>query len=81
MGGSARDQRSRSPGRGFRRQRPSLNSVREVNPDALTIAGLHDGQKPSSGGSALITENTPRTVWPHRVVYKFERQLSHTLRG
>ena len=25
----------------------SLNSVREVNPDALAIAGLRDGQKPS----------------------------------
>jgi hypothetical protein len=33
-----------------------------------------------SGGSALITENTPRKVWRHRVVCKFERQRSHTLR-
>lgn len=31
----------------FDRAGPSLNSVREVNPDVLTIAGLRDGQKPS----------------------------------
>jgi len=29
----------------FDRAGPSLNSVREVNPDALTIAGLRDAQK------------------------------------
>ena len=29
----------------FARAGPSLNSVREVNPDALTIAGLRDGSE------------------------------------
>ena len=32
----------------YDRAGPSLNSVREVNPDALAIAALADGQKPSN---------------------------------
>ena len=40
----------------------SLNSVREVNPDALAIAGLRDGQKPSkryplAGIPILVKDN------------------------
>ena len=39
-----------------------LNSVREVNPDALAIAGLRDGQKPSkryplAGIPILVKDN------------------------
>jgi amidase len=46
----------------FDRAGPSLNSVREVNPDALTIAGLRDGQKPSkryplAGIPILVKDN------------------------
>jgi len=41
---------------------PSLNSVREVNPDALAIAALRDGQKPSkryplAGIPILVKDN------------------------
>ena len=41
---------------------PSLNSVREVNPDALAIPGLRDGQKPSkrhplAGIPILVKDN------------------------
>jgi amidase len=41
---------------------PALNSVREVNPDALAIAGLRDGQKPSkrfplAGIPILVKDN------------------------
>ncbi|HEV2186344.1 MAG TPA: amidase family protein, partial [Stellaceae bacterium] len=40
----------------------ALNSVREVNPDALAIAGLRDGQKPSkrfplAGIPILVKDN------------------------
>ena len=46
----------------FDRAGPSLNSVREVNPDALTIAGQRDGQKPSkryplAGIPILVKDN------------------------
>ena len=46
----------------FDRAGPSLNSVREVNPDALTRAGLRDGQKPSkcyplAGIPILVKDN------------------------
>jgi amidase len=34
----------------YDRAGPSLNAVREVNPDALAIAALADGQKPSNRG-------------------------------
>ena len=49
----------------------SLNSVREVNPDALAIAGLRDGQKPSkryrspaSRSSSRITSRPPTASTP-----------------
>ena len=46
----------------FDRAGPCLNSVREVNPDALTIAGLRDAQKPSkryplAGIPILVKDN------------------------
>jgi amidase len=46
----------------FDRAGPGLNSVREVNPDALTNAGLRDGQKPSkryplAGIPVLVKDN------------------------
>ena len=46
----------------YDRAGPSLNSVREVNPDALAIAALADGQKPSNrcplaGIPVLVKDN------------------------
>jgi amidase len=46
----------------YDRAGPSLNSVREINPDALAIAGLRDGQKPSkryplAGIPILVKDN------------------------
>jgi len=46
----------------YDRAGPSLNSVREINPDALAVAGLRDGQKPSkrfplAGIPILVKDN------------------------
>jgi amidase len=46
----------------YDRAGPALNSVREINPDALAIAGLRDGQKPSkryplAGVPILVKDN------------------------
>ncbi len=46
----------------YDRAGPALNSVREINPDALAIAGLRDGQKPSkryplAGIPILVKDN------------------------
>ena len=46
----------------YDRAGPCLNSVREVNPDALAIAGSRDGQKPSkrlplAGIPILVKDN------------------------
>jgi amidase len=46
----------------YDRAGPQLNAVREVNPDALAIAGLRDGQKPSkryplAGVPILVKDN------------------------
>jgi len=46
----------------YDRDGPRLNAVREVNPDALAIAGLHDGKKPTrraplAGIPILVKDN------------------------
>ena len=46
----------------YDRAGPSLNSVREVNPDALAIAALADRQKCRTAGRSTASRSSSRTT-------------------